>query len=511
METNKRLILQVTIFLVGMCSIIYELLISTVSSYFLGDSIKSFSLVIGFYMASMGLGSYLSKYFTRNLILSFINIEIILGAVGALSVPILYGYFSYSDFDGFRFLVLLLVCIIGALTGLEIPLVTRILENDYQLKENLSQVLSLDYAGALIATLVFPFFFVPVVGNLKTALIFGLININVGLANYWFFRKQIDKKPATVIRLAAIILIGFLALFFYFSNDYVKHWNQNIFKYPVVYESQSPYQKITLTKNGDEVRLYLNNAIQFSSRDEHRYHEAITHIPLNNIEAETIEVLVLGGGEGLVARELLMHREVMSVDVVDIDPAITELALKNPLLLDINRRALLDERVQVINDDAFNFLGQSTKVYDLIIADLPDPNTEVIARLYSAAFFRLVKKNLAAGGTFATQATSPELTPKAFWCISKTLKEAGFKYSLPYNANVPSFGNWGFFLASDLPLKKTYQEKVDTKSLTNEIYRRMQVFPKEYDYSDIETNQLDQPVILQYYLDHWESLNYEKR
>jgi len=145
-------------FIAGLCSIIYELLISTTSSYFLGDSITQFSLTIGFYMAAMGLGSYLSQWFPEERLAAwFIGVEGLLGLVGGASVPLLYFFFTRLSPEAYQGLVVGLTVVIGVLTGFEIPLLARIMKKYYPLRENLANVMSLDYFGALLATLLFPF------------------------------------------------------------------------------------------------------------------------------------------------------------------------------------------------------------------------------------------------------------------------------------------------------------------------------------------------------------------
>ena len=508
---NKKSFLILTTFLVGMCSIIYELLISTASSYFLGNSVKQFSLIIGFYMAFMGVGAFISKIFKKDLIYHFIVIELLLGLVGAFSVPLCYGYFLYADYEGYNLFVFFIISIIGILTGLEVPLLTRILEDDYSLKDNISTILTFDYLGALIATIAFPFFLLPFVGIYKSSLFFGLLNILVGIATYLFFQKEIalPKLKKRIFFLTSAILISIIIYSIAVSTSFMKRWNDGIFKHQVIYNEQSSYQDITLTKNANEFRLYLNGAIQFSSRDEYRYHESLVHLAMMQ-HPNPKNILLLGGGEGLAAREILKY-DVEKIDLVDIDPAITKLSTEMDLIKKLNDGALESERVTVINEDAFKFLLEKNEQYDVIIGDLPDPNSESIAKLYSNAFYKLVLRNLSPDGLFVTQATSSTLTPNAFWCIDTTLESVGFKYRYPYSINVPSFGNWGFILASRNELELKYNNAITTKYLEEEILKHLFYFPKDIRVGNILPNNLDQPILLEYYLEHWRSLNNEAK
>lgn len=511
MTINKKTFLIITTFLVGMCSIIYELLISTASSYFLGNSVRQFSLIIGFYMAAMGFGAYLSKIYKDHLIYHFILIEVLLGLVGAFSVPLCYLYFLYADFSGYNIFVFFLISTIGILTGLEVPLITRILENDYSLKDNISNILTFDYLGALIATIAFPFFLVPFVGIYKSSLLFGLLNIVVGFATFIFFRKEL--KLSKQHRRILIFIIGSLIVLILFSisasRSFMERWHNGIFKYPVIYNEQSPYQDITLTKSDQELRMYLNGAIQFSSYDEYRYHEALVHVAMMQ-HPKPKRILLLGGGEGLAAREALKY-QVSAIDLVDIDPAITELSAEMFLIKELNEGALDNEKLTIYHEDAFQFLAKHQTQYDVIICDLPDPNSESIAKLYSNAFYQLTLQRLSENGILVTQATSPTLTPQAFWCIEKTLEVSGFPHRYPYHVNVPSFGNWGFILTSRNEISFQYQDEIPTRFLEKESLNHLFYFPKDTRLIDILPNYLDSPILLEYYLDHWRRINNEAK
>lgn len=494
-----------------MCSIVYELLISTASSYFLGNSVKQFSLIIGFYMASMGLGAYFSKWFKDKLIYHFILIELVLGLIGAFSVPLCYTYFWLADYGGFNLFVFFLISTIGILTGLEVPLITRILENEYSLKENISNILTFDYLGALIATIAFPFILVPFVGIYKSSLFLGLLNIVVGFATFIFFREEISLSKLKK-RLIGLVVFSFAAIIIFsifMSRSFMQRWNNGIFKHPVVYHEQSPYQDITMTKTDNEFRLYLNGAIQFSSRDEYRYHEALVHVAMMQ-HPDPQHILLLGGGEGLAAREVLKY-PIKSIDLIDIDPSIVKLASQMDIIKTLNEDAFASEKLHVTHADAFAFLIENEKKYDLIICDLPDPNTEGIAKLYSNAFYQLALNRLNPEGMLVTQATSPTLTPNSFWCIEKTLEAVGFSHRYPYHINVPSFGNWGFVLASQRALDFNYDKSIQTRFLEAEIFEHLFYFPKDTRTKNVLPNYLDQPILMEYYLEHWRRLNHEAK
>ena len=509
-KKQQKAVLIFSIFIAGVCSIIYELLISTTASYFQGDSIKQFSITIGIYMAAMGLGSFLSRLIKTSLLQRFIQAEIVLALIGGSAVPFMYLFFIYMDSWGFQFMMILLILVIGILIGLEIPLITRIMKEYYPLKINLSNVLSVDYFGALAATLLFPFLLLPFVGVFRSSLIFGLINLSIGFINLWYFAPVVKIKRKSVYWISLFGVLAYFCLMLFFADKLMGGWNSKIFRNPIIYNEQTQYQNLTLTKGGDIISLYIDRVIQWSSTDEHRYHESLVHIPM--AQSDTIKsVLVLGGGEGLALREVLKYPQVQNVDIVDLDKGVFELAIKNPFLLEINQSSLLDPRVHRIPEDAFKFLKTSQKTYDLIISDLPDPLNESLSRLYSKSFFNMCYYHLNPDGLFVTQATSPFDTPNAFWCIEQTLEASLFGQATPYHTLVPSFGDWGFIMASQnqtLTLVASPQFPMDSKYLTQELYPHLFYFSKDQKKRKVQVNTLDNPKLLNYFLKDWKRWNY---
>jgi spermidine synthase len=502
-STKEKIVLIGSIFIAGLCSIIYELLISTTSSYFLGDSIKQFSITIGVYMASMGLGSFFSRIFQKDLILRFIEVEILLGLIGGASVPILYFVFSDFNYWAFQIVMIGLIVVIGILTGLEIPLLARIMKEYYPLKINLSNVLSMDYFGALVATLLFPFILLPWVGVFLSSLLFGVVNIGIGFLNLWFFKDFIEKRKRIRYLLGAASVTLFFILLTVFSNRLLYEWHDRLYRDRIVFTKTTPYQTLVLTKANDDLRLFINRVIQFSSTDEYRYHESLVHIPMSKAPYKK-NILILGGGEALTAREVLKHDDVETVTIVDIDPEMFKLAKEHPELSRLNEKSLDDPRVITVPNDAFVFLQQHPQIFDVIISDLPDPTNESLARLYSREFFKLVKKRLAPNGVFVTQASSPFHTTKAYWCINENIKAAGFQHTYPYHAYVPSFGDWGFIMANDSGIDTAqFDLGVETSFLSEKTMQRLFHFEKDLEVDTVKVSTLDQPVLLDYYLEEW--------
>ncbi|MEZ4990963.1 MAG: polyamine aminopropyltransferase [Saprospiraceae bacterium] len=499
---KEKLTLIINIFIAGLCSIIYELLISTTSSYFLGDSIKQFSITIGIYLAAMGLGSYLSRLFGGQLILRFIEVEVLLSIVGGSSVPILYLVFANSTYASFQSIMILMITLIGVLTGLEVPLLSRILTKHYPLKVNLSNVLSLDYIGGLLATLLFPFILLPWLGVYHSSLVFGLVNLSLGVINLRVFREQLPDRSRRKYWLAVLAALLYFVLMLFTAGRLLRAWSDTFYRDRIIFNKTTPYQHLVLTRGGDDLRLYINRVIQFSSTDEYRYHEPLVHLAMSRVRVRK-KVLILGGGEALTAREVLKYPDVEQVFIVDIDPEMFRMARENEQLREINQNSLFDPRVTTVSEDAFVFLRQYEDRFDLIISDLPDPTTESLARLYSKEFFATARSRLAADGVFITQATSPYHTNNAFWCIAASLEAAGFSDVLPYHAYVPSFGDWGFVLAARRRIPDPKALSIHTRFLNDSTAHLLTYFEKDLLPGHIDTNTLDRPLLLDYYLEDW--------
>jgi spermidine synthase len=266
---------------------------------------------------------------------------------------------------------------------------------------------------------------------------------------------------------------------------------------------QTPYQKIVVTRWNEDTRLFLNGHLQFSSVDEHRYHEALVH-PAMAATVSREDVLILGGGDGLPVREVLKYSDVRRVTVVDIDAGVTELARTYPPIVRQNRRALFDPRVRLVHEDAFRYLERApaSERYGVILIDLPDPTDETLAKLYSVEFYRLVRQHLAVGGLVAAQSTSPFFARQAYWCIAATLRAAGLN-TASYHVYVPSFGDWGFHVAGPAPVKLPTRIPVETRFLTADVLRSSATFDPDVSRLEVPVNSLQQPVLQGLYAAGW--------
>src|SRR5271168_1386278 len=359
--------LFLSVFLIAACGLIYELIAGTLASYLLGDSVFQFSTIIGCYLFAMGIGSYLSRFLRRGLVARFVSVELMVGLVGGFSSSLLFLAFAYTE--AFRLVLYMVVILVGTLVGLEIPLLMRILKERFQFRELVSHVLTFDYLGALGASLLFPILLVPKLGLVRSALVFGILNAGVALWSTYLFREQLGRSYG--LRAGCIAVLALLGAGTIFADRISSAADNSLYADEVIFSRNTRYQRIVLTRWKDDLRLFLNSHLQFSSRDEYRYHEALVHPGLAALPGAR-RVLVLGGGDGLAVREILKYPSVESVTLVDLDPEMTQLFSRHAVLSALNQHSLTAPRVHVINDDAFRWLAAVPDRFDFIVVDFPD-------------------------------------------------------------------------------------------------------------------------------------------
>lgn len=494
--------LLVSVFLVAACGLVYELAAGALASYLLGDSILQFSTVIGAYLFAMGIGSYLSRFFERQLVAHFLRIELLVGLVGGL-MPVALFALQTASVPSFRVALYSFVLLIGMLVGLEVPLVMRILRRHfrerYALKDLVSQVLTFDYLGALAVSVAFPLVLVPSLGLVRTGAVFGLMNAAVALWALWLFRAELRGLRWHLLSCVFVVAALGAALV---GGDRVSTWAEDRFYADrIVYSETSRYQRVVVTSSKVGVRLFLNGNLQFHSRDEYRYHEALVH-PAMSAHGAPKRVLVLGGGDGMVVREVLKYPGVEQVTLVELDPHMTALFAKHPMLRGLNADALLSPKVTVVNQDAFAWLEQNPGQFDVIVVDFPDPTNFSIGKLYTTSFYTLLDQHLAASGFAVVQTTSPLIARRSFWTVAHTVASTGLTVT-PYHAHVPSFGEWGFVLASRRPFRLPDALPPGLRFLTPEGMPSLFQFPPDMAELPTGVNRLSNQVLVQTFEQEW--------
>jgi spermidine synthase len=494
---NRTPILFLNVLIIAACGLIYELLAGTVASYVLGDSVTQFSLIIGLYLSALGVGAWLSRFLERDLAARFIDVELGVALAGGLSAPMLF--LAFSRLEWFKVFLYGLVFVIGTLVGLELPILMRILKEHLDFKELVSRVLSFDYIGSLFAAVLFPIFLVPRLGLVRTSILFGLLNAAVGLYGTYLLRPLL--RGVRVLRARAVLVIVILVVALVRADSLTTLAEDELYADEVVYASSSQYQRIVVTRSRSGFQLFLNGNLQFTSADEYRYHEALVH-PAMSAAPNARRVLILGGGDGLAAREVLKYPGVEHVTLVDLDPKMTALPKAFPPLGALNAHALDDRRMRVVNEDAMLWIERVTDRFDAVIIDFPDPNSFALGKLYTTRFYRLLAARLTPGAAVTVQSTSPLLARRSFWCIVRTMEAAGL-HVRPYHATVPAFGVWGFALARVGPHDPPRHVTVPVRFLDDATLAAMFVFPRDMGPVPVEINRLDNQMLVRYYEEEW--------
>lgn len=500
-------LLYLNVLVIATCGLIYELLAGTLASYVLGDSVTQFSIIIGVYLSAMGVGAWLSGFLKEGLARIFLEVELGVALLGGASAPLLF--LSFASAQHFTLFLYLVVFLIGTLVGLELPLLMRILKEHLDFGELVARVLTFDYIGALVASVLFPTLFVPRLGLVRTSLLFGMLNAGVALWGTWLLRPLLRQRHVGGLRGRAVLVLSLLVAGFIKADSLTSLAEENLFPHPVVYARSTPYQRIVVTQSPSSFQLYLNGNLQFNSADEYRYHEALVH-PALSVRPDAARVLVLGGGDGLAVREILRHPSVKQVTLIDIDPDMTSLAAKFPPLKDLNFASLNDPRVTVVNQDAMLWLDSAGEPFDAVIIDFPDPNTFALGKLYTTRFYRLLRTRLTDSAVCGIQCTSPVAARSAYWCILRTMESAGLHVQ-PYCISVPSFGLWGYALASPQPV--TIPTRIpqlvagQLRCLNDASLSGLFELSADLGPVDVEINRLDNQALVRYYEAEWARWN----
>jgi spermidine synthase len=507
-RTHKPLqvTLLVSVFVVAACGLVYELAAGALASYLLGDSVLQFSTVIGCYLFAMGVGSWLSRFFDRQLPAHFLRIELMVALAGGAMPGLLFLSNAYMP-GAFRFLLYSMVGLVGILVGLEIPLVMRILKREVALKELVSQVLTFDYLGALAVSVAFPLLLVPQLGLIRTGLLFGLMNAAVAFWTLWVFRHELRRWGAHAW--ACVLTVTTLGAGFAVADQITTLAEDKFYHDRIVLAATSPYQRIVVTNGRTGHRLFLNGNLQFAERDEYRYHEALVH-PVMSAFGAPRRVAVLGGGDGMAVREILKYPSVESVTLVELDPNMTSLFTKDPAMSKLNAGSLSSPKLHIVNADAFQWLQgggaldakREPEMFDVIIVDFPDPTNFSIGKLYTNSFYSLLSQRLSASGYAVIQTTSPLVARQSYWTVATTIESVGL-HATPYHANVPSFGEWGYIIASHRPWHMPATLPTGLRFLSLQTLPLLFNFPNDMARVPAEVNRLSNQVLVTTYEQEW--------
>jgi spermidine synthase len=501
-----RAVLLAAVAACAACGIIYELALLTLSASLNGGGIVATSLIVAGYIAALGAGALLVKPLLAHAAITFIAVEALLGIIGGLSAAALYVVFAFLDASfGSTWVLAVSTALIGGLVGAEVPLLMTLLQRGRttgaaDAGRTLANLNAADYLGALLGGLVWPFLLLPSLGMIRGAAATGIINlVAAAVVSVFLLRKVVSTRQLATALCALAAALGLLATLLVRSADIETTSRQRLYADPIIAYRHTPYQEIVVTRRGSDMRLYLDGGLQFSTRDEYRYTESLVYPALGG---GARSVLVLGGGDGLAARELLRQPGIGRIVQVELDPAVIELA--RTTMRDANGGSLDDPRVKIVIDDAMTWLrgpglDRFGGRFDAVIVDLPDPNTPVLGRLYSTEFYALAARALTPDGLMVVQAGSPYSTSTAFWRTVSTIRAADYAVT-PYHVHVPTFGDWGFALARHADAAPTPRVPADApplRFLNQRVLDAATVFSGDIGPRSLEPSTLDNPRIVE--------------
>jgi spermidine synthase len=539
---NKRTLVKAEILILtsilAFCSIVYELLLANTLGIITGNYVWWQSLTIGVYIGGLGLGAYFSNRL-KDTYLNLINVEVALSFLGALSVFYVYvfhGIYKYldsiyyftSDYNAsiylqnifvakimFFIIVQILTLAIGVLSGFEIPLMMKMAELRLGTSEdNEYRIFGINYIGTLIGSVLFAYLLLPEFDVIKTSAIVAFINLLVCL---YFLIKYLPSKikkyaPVLVGVLAIIVLIGvsekeitqrYLKIFYYMprilsqNNGDLDDAFRRIDQLPKVERMKSLYQYVDIFdypihKNGTKENatiLTLDTNFQFNTATEFYYHQAFAHVSIAMNKVVPKKILLLGGGDGLLLRELIKYKEIESIHFIELDGKMFDLARTR--FAKLNEHSLSDPRVKAEINDGFYYLRNSHEKYDAIFIDFPYPNSYDLSRLYSIEFYTYVKKALNPDGFVVLDApfsdkpttnkdriegraivaeTFNDVQIRNNSIIASTFYYAGFKTIFPYRVSEESF----LFLKTDSgDIDFNFMDSTDLSKLNPETIREM--------------------------------------
>ena len=487
-------VVYVLSFILSACSLLYELLIAQTLTLIARNMVIWYSLTVGTYLAAMGVGAIL--YASPNRFRDWgrlYRVEIMLSLFGASAVILLNfahsihlfqtargaGILSMFAFFGLSFTVTFLI---GILTGMELPLLINLGNELAGGTDVTNRVLGWDYIGALVGGVSFPLFLVPFLELHTIGFVIAALNLLVAA---YILRRFLPGSSGMRLKTFGSAAFGVVLILAYFAGPHIEQYFLKKYYYylesavslgtlfdpldnmPFVYRESSPYQKIDIVHVPDQYDelmeaystkfvedrskprdryLFLNGDFQITSNEEELYHEWFAHVPIIASGKVPRRVLIMGGGDGLIHRELLKYEGVKSIVHVDIDPHLVALAKSHPVLTAINEHSLDNPRVHTVFGDAFQYLRQhKDETYDAIYLDFPVAVDYNLSKLYSREFYHFVKERLADDGFAALDAADLKLTFKAdgqgragsiqgdTWGIySNTMRLAGFKTILPF-------------------------------------------------------------------------------
>lgn len=559
-------VIAITLLSTGAASMIYEVALIREFTILLGSSFYSGAIVLSAIMGGLAIGSFLIGRLSdrvKNPFLLLFILEMLIAIISLFIVPVTRG-FALSDewmltdviISTFKLVglsptswhILLIyssgiLLIPAILMGGELPVAIKILlkSDTRRIGEVTGFAYFLDTIGGIFGAISAGIIMIPLIGSIRTVHIGGILN-TIGATSVAFYilflaRKmgqgmgklpydgpigEKDSRLKVFLLIAIVLILPALFTWGYLQADELEYTTTlDLYSGQMILDQrQSKFQTITVVEHNILGRvLFLDGKEQISESDDEPYSEALVlpaMVTMLGNRDEPIDVLLIGGGD-LGCLEVLTRfsdDDLKSVTLVDLDPEVIEVSKE--YFKSIHNDSWKDDRLEYIAMDGRKYVRDAIRnhrEYDIIILDLPDPNDDLLATFYSLEFYLELYQLLSEDGIIATQATQADwaLGADGFVVIANTLEASDFPVVRMYTQYVPSFGNWGFAIASKRydPIQMTESdiddllEGVDTNTYDGKVHLFLFALPPWLE-RDINEglqliNTIDRPIIIREY------------
>ncbi len=567
-HTAVFVVITITLLSTGAAAMIYEVVLLREFTLLLGSSFYSGSIVLASIMGGLAVGSLVIGKLsdrTKNPFLLLFILETLIALISLVIVPatrrlalcdtwmltdgIIYAFeFIGLKLTSWHVLLFYSSCILlfpAVLMGGELPVAINILsksKSKYK-TEKIGEVSGysyfLDTIGGIFGAISAGLIMIPLLGSIATVHTGGILNttgaVSVALFMIFFRSSDSPSKPLSsknknrinrkIISVIIVIIIAlFLSLFAmgYHKAEQLEYTTVgDLYRGQVILErTQSRYQAITVIDHDILGRvLFLDGRVQISESDDEPYSEALV-LPaavtlLSKADKHNLDVLIIGGGDLGVLEVITRFSDdkIGNITLVDLDPEVIEISKK--YLVSIHNDSWKDHRYKYVAMDGRKYIEEAlmdSKKFDLVILDLPDPNNDILATFYSLEFYNDVYSLLDENGIMATQATQADwaLGADGHVIIANTLRQSRFPIVRMYAQYIPSFGQWGFAIASKRydPLQISETEiadvlaAIETNTYSEKTHFSLFALPP-WLIKDMENTQLintiDKPIIIKEY------------
>ncbi|QGA82831.1 Spermidine synthase [Halomicrobium sp. LC1Hm] len=447
LRSDRVLLLGLTL-VVAFCSIVYELIYSEMLRVLFGGTVLRYSITIGLYLFSLGIGAFLYNY-VGEAETNFFRIEVLLAVVGPLGLLVMILLNSVPDvrFPAKDTAVLvashLPIIAVGVLSGLEIPFLSSMVTSE---RSAFSEVLGVDYFGSLVGTVVYALFLYPSMGLITAIVVLGLLNAVAALS----FAVRFTESSKALL-LVGLLLTGTYAgvlaneqqvedslTDFYVEGAIESEYPPGTASVDVTERHTTKYQDAVLYERqltdlpGSDTCLRLDMAVQLCDRWVDSYHEGLVDVPMSQFEngSET-RVLLIGGGDWIAVDHLREYG--VTVDHVDIDGEFMNYTRDHAFFEQYHNDAYEYDRLTTHVADARTYLRSTDRQYDLILLDLPGARSDDALPLYSTEFYTQLRQHVTDDGMVATWVYSRHKFTNHHMAYVNTVREAGFRGYADYN------------------------------------------------------------------------------